>query len=61
MKIINKLKTQKETLAMAKHFSEMDKPELTLFERFLALASSTLLYGVGIGFALYIFYGFFTQ
>jgi hypothetical protein len=61
MKIIDKLKTQKETLAMAKYFAEKDEAELSFLEKALGVLSAILIYGIGIAFGVYLIFGFLTQ
>jgi len=61
MKIVDRLKTQKETLKMAKYFSELDEPKATVFETILGVISAIIIYGIGIGFGIYLFYGFLMQ
>jgi membrane-bound ClpP family serine protease len=61
MKIVDKLKTQKETLAMAKYFAEESETKPTFMETILSVISATLIYGIGIAFGVYLIFGFLTQ
>ena len=61
MKIVDKLKTQKETVKMAKHFAEESEAKPTLLETLFGGISILLLYGVGVAFGVYLIFGFLTQ
>ena len=61
MKIIKQLKTQKETLEMARLISEQHAPKPTFLENALSVIAALIFYGVGIGFGVYMIFGFFTQ
>lgn len=39
---------------MAKYFAELDEPEPSLLEKILGIVSFVLLYGVGLGFVIYL-------
>lgn len=61
MKIVDQLKTQEETLKIAKYFAELHQPKPTFLGRALGFVSAVIIYGIGVGFGVYLLFGFFNQ
>jgi hypothetical protein len=57
-KVITKLTSQKQTLAMARFFDqrEISRRETTRAETVLGIFSAVIIYGVGAGFLVYLLF-----